>query len=187
MTELKTNEDVLKSSDFLQAVVGLIRQMMDTENRINPFLAVDMPDMSVVGGANEPGVLITQFPGEMLNSGESKDKLAVMLKEMLKARPSDQVAFVTEAWGTVGELPAEYWKMYQEGVLNIADFPNKYKQEIGMIKFTDLRNSGRKEYMGRIVFQRDDNGTIMSVDDPIFLLQDTSGGVSFKGRFDDLI
>lgn len=187
MTQLKTNEDALESSDFLRAVVGVARQMLDTENRINPFLAVDVPDMTAVGGRGEPGLLITQFPGEMLNSGKSKDKLAEMIREMLKNRPSDQVAFVTEAWSTVGDLPEEYWKMYQEGLINIGDLPSKYKQEIVMIKFTDLRNSDRKEYMGKIAFQRDEKGTIMSVDDPDFFLQKNVGGVSFKGRFDDLI
>jgi hypothetical protein len=169
----KFPESDFKPTPFLQAAFQMVSETLVATKSIPPLLilAVDkeehekQPDDE----SDLKGLFITEFPGEMLNSGDGKDKLAEMLKDMLKTRPSKEAVFVTEIWTSKPDTPEDIMKLILERKIMPAQLPNKYRAEGIMLQYYDLSVTPAKNYFGKAIFSRDADGNVVLVEDPEYL------------------
>lgn len=176
-----------EKSTFIQESFKLVSFMLTADKSLSPLLLLSVDNTSKEGEDPKPGVIIAEFDPMLVNSGAGKDKLAGMIKDMLKGKPTTEFVFVTEAWAMARGTPSEYESMIVQRRMSVSELPNKYKDEIIMLSYYDLRDSNnKKSYTGMAVFTRDTEGNVLFVEDPTWILTNALG-VKMEGRFTELV
>ena len=166
-------------SDFINSSIEIIKAILNKDNGLPPLLL-----MAVEPSEERPerGICVAHFPTKLLESGKGKDELAAIIKEMLKSKPSDEVVFVTEAWSAKPNLPKDIEKMLLDYTIKPGQLPARFKEEIIMLQYYDLRSGKTVNHMGKIPFYRDTDGNVTHYDEPEWFEAKKS-----EGRFTNLM
>ena len=173
-------------SPFTEISHQIVSHMLTDTKSLPPLLLLDAPNDQT---PEKSGILISELPPHLLENSASKSVLADMVKGILKERPSNQSLFITEAWSMKAGTPAEYITMTMDGRMSVSELPKKYREEIIMYQYSDMRVSPTVNWMGKAVFERDDEGNVLNINDPEWIntseLAKKDGGVS-RGKFSNL-